>query len=220
MSGPRPICPRWNCASATHAPAWRMWSCWPGCSGALVIRETRSSDRRQPAGVRPARAAPGRDMAGRPIWPAGQSCRSGDRYPGAPPAGSSGSCWQTCAPALESTGDWELVTETGQGRPWPGAAQRHDSAPARRSRRPPQRRRHTSRRKPAPPPTWLRDTQPAHATVSTTRLDLPATREKTRDRRQLPHPAHPRRQGADGLRPRPQPLRLSGAAHQHVQRRN
>ena len=42
-----------------------------GLFRALVIREMRSGVRGQPAGARPPGAGPGRDLAGRPIWPGG-----------------------------------------------------------------------------------------------------------------------------------------------------
>ena len=97
-----------------------------GLFRALVISRTAAATR-PPAGARPSRAAPGRDMAGGSSWSGGNLV---DPVTAAPclPAGSSGSCWPTCGLRWSRPANGSSCASS-PGRPLPGAAQRHGSAP-------------------------------------------------------------------------------------------
>ena len=98
-----------------------------GLFRALVIREIEAEH----AGLPPVPVRPGLLEAA--TWRAAQAGLQGDLVDpvtaGPVPAGRLiGQLLAGLRPALESTGDWELVSGS-PGRPWPGAAQRHGSAP-------------------------------------------------------------------------------------------
>jgi glutamate---cysteine ligase / carboxylate-amine ligase len=108
--GPRPICPPWNCASATHAPGWRKEVVLlAGLFRALVIWAAAAE--RQGSPLIPVRP----ELLEAATWRAAQSGLQGDLVDPvtATPVPAHRLIEQLLAelrPALESVGDWGLVT--------------------------------------------------------------------------------------------------------------
>jgi glutamate---cysteine ligase / carboxylate-amine ligase len=137
-----------------------------GLFRALVIQETAAATAgRLPVSVQP-------ELLQAATWRAAQSGLQGNLVDPvtatpAPARRLFGRLLADLRPALESTGDWELVTELARS-----ALARGSSAARQRAARAHGGLRNavdTLIAETRATPTWLRDTQPAHATVSTTR---------------------------------------------------